>query len=867
MSRPTIRFRDNARATVATLSVAMAFAAAWLAPAGRATADDATPVVEVTNLGLALPNSLLGFDRTLVILDGGLTALLVSDADVGFDLGVLHLYDPATGILTNLGIVGSELLALDDNRLAINVVEFFEGVDLNGDGDLSDRVVHVYDPVTGTITNLGLVPSSSTPLGVALDGGGLAINVIESGQGADLNGDGDLADTVVHVHDPATGTTTNLGIVNSQPILRGLHGGAIGLTLSEVTHGIDFNGDGDTEDRRVAHIHEPATGITTNLGLAIVGLPTAVGNDSVALFVSELGQGEDLNGDGDIGGLGEFGPIDTVVLHLHDQVTGITTNLGVEGVGLTWLSGGVPRLPGGAFIFLVSELVTGVDLNGDGDTLDGVVHVHDPTTGATTNLGLDFFTDEESPGYAVLDDGRFAFTVREFRQGADLNGDGDIEDTVAHVYDPATGTTVSTGLASNAEGLVGLGGDVVAFAVIEMFEGADLNGDGDTFDPVVHLMDLSTGELVNTGIAGFDLLELTDGTLAITASEFSSGEDLNGDGDTNDIVTVVYNPTTGQTANVGIAGSPWRNLDLEAGVPPTTDPWPGDEFLLMAWEPMQGVDLNGDGDTTDRYALHLVAIDWGIDSDDAPPLVSSVSVTPNPAPIGTPIELTATFDDSETGGSVIASAAYSIDSDAAVLMEAVDGSFDEVTEDVFATLPAFTTAGVREVCVAGTDAAGNVSAPECIALAVYDPAAGFVTGGGWIDSPAGAYNADPDAAGKASFGFVSRYHDGASTPDGQTQFRLREAGLTFHSEVYDTLVVSGAEARYGGSGRVNGNSGYGFRVTVVDGDLAGDGIDRLRLVIWQTASGTVVYDSQPGDADTSPATTPLGGGSITIHTQ
>ncbi|HUG74504.1 MAG TPA: hypothetical protein VMM81_02380 [Acidimicrobiia bacterium] len=864
MTRSPIRFRDNARATVATLSVAMAFAAAGLAPAGRATADDATPVVEVTNLGLALPNSLLGFDRTLVILDGGLTALLVSDADVGFESGVLHLYDPATSILTNLGIVGSELLALDDGRLAINVVEFFEGVDLNGDGDLSDRVVHVYDPVTGTLANVGLAPNPGGPLGVALDGGGLAISVYEPWQGADLNGDGDLFDTVVHVHDPATGTTTNLGIVNSRSIVERLHDGAFGLNLSEVTHGIDFNGDGDTDDGRVAHIHDPATGITTNLGLAIVGLPTAVGSDSVALFVSELGQGEDLNGDGDIGGLGEFGPIDDFVLHLHDQVTGITTNLGVDGIGLTWLSGGVPRLPGGAFIFLAAELLIDVDLNGDGDTVDLVVHVHDPTTGATTNLGLEFFSDEESPGYAVLDDGRLAFTVREFRQGADLNGDGDLGDSVAHVYDPATGTTVSTGLGSNAEALVGLGGDVVALLVIEMLEGVDLNGDGDIFDPVVHLMDLSTGELVNTGIAGQVLLQLTDGTLAITASESNNGEDLNGDGDTSDHVTVVYNPATGQTANVGIAGLPWRNLDLETGVPPTTDPWPGDEFLLMAWEPMQGIDLNGDGDTNDHYALHLVAIDWG-SSDDAPPLVSNVSAIPNPVSIGTPIELTAIVDDTETGGSVIAAAAYSIDGAAAVSMEAVDGGFDELTEDVGATLPAFTTAGVREVCVAGVDAAGNASVPECIALAVFDPTAGFVTGGGWIDSPAGAYPAGPDAAGKASFGFVSRYHDGASTPHGQTQFRLRDAGLTFHSEVYDTLVVSGAEARYGGAGRVNGNSGYSFRVAVLDGDLAGDGIDRFRLAIWQTTSGTVVYDSQPGDAATAPATTPLGGGEITIH--
>lgn len=49
--------------------------------------------------------------------------------------------------------------------------------------------------------------------------------------------------------------------------------------------------------------------------------------------------------------------------------------------------------------------------------------------------------------------------------------------------------------------------------------------------------------------------------------------------------------------------------------------------------------------------------------------------------------------------------------------------------------------GVYDVCVRGTDAAGNTSTPaspgdvtdDCTLLAVYDPSAGFVTGGGGVD--------------------------------------------------------------------------------------------------------------------------------------
>ena len=43
---------------------------------------------------------------------------------------------------------------------------------------------------------------------------------------------------------------------------------------------------------------------------------------------------------------------------------------------------------------------------------------------------------------------------------------------------------------------------------------------------------------------------------------------------------------------------------------------------------------------------------------------------------------------------------------------------------------------------------------------------GFVTGGGWIDSRPGAYRPEPELYGKATFGFVSKYKKGATTPTG-----------------------------------------------------------------------------------------------------
>ncbi|MGQ0798114.1 MAG: PKD domain-containing protein [Methanobacteriota archaeon] len=151
-------------------------------------------------------------------------------------------------------------------------------------------------------------------------------------------------------------------------------------------------------------------------------------------------------------------------------------------------------------------------------------------------------------------------------------------------------------------------------------------------------------------------------------------------------------------------------------------------------------------------------------------------------------------------------------------------------------------------------------------VVIYDPSAGFVTGGGWINSPAGAYTAEPSLTGKAVFGFVSRYKAGAAKPTGDTQFRFIAAGLAFQSTEYDWLVISGARAQYKGSGAINGAGNYGFLLTVVDGDLpGGGGVDKFRIKIWDLSSGVVVYDNRLGASDDSEPTTILGGGRIAIQ--
>lgn len=122
------------------------------------------------------------------------------------------------------------------------------------------------------------------------------------------------------------------------------------------------------------------------------------------------------------------------------------------------------------------------------------------------------------------------------------------------------------------------------------------------------------------------------------------------------------------------------------------------------------------------------------------PITTNVFADPNPASIYTGIDLTATVDDSTTGGSSIASAQYSLDGGVNwTTMSASESPFDNVSEDVEASIGPFSEPDVIQVCVRGKDVNGNTGAEECIFLAVFDPDAGFVTGGGWIDSPPGAF--------------------------------------------------------------------------------------------------------------------------------
>jgi outer membrane protein assembly factor BamB len=256
---------------------------------------------------------------------------------------------------------------------------------------------------------------------------------------------------------------------------------------------------------------------------------------------------------------------------------------------------------------------------------------------------------------------------------------------------------------------------------------------------------------------------------------------------------------------------------------------------------------SGDGNL---YALGKAA--------NAAPSITAVTVPIDPQRVNDPVSVSAAFTDPDQADTHTATWTWGDGTTSAGTIIESNGAGTVSGSHVYAE------AGVYTVSVKVTD--NNGASAEATAqsyVVVYNPDAGFVTGGGWITSPIGAYANDPVLTGKATFGFVSKYQKGANTPSGNTEFQFKVANLNFKSTSYEWLVIAGAKAQYKGTGTINGAGSYKFMLSAVDGNLKGTGPDTFRMKIWD--DNGVVYDNSVGTPDTAAPTMTLGGGSIVIH--
>lgn len=232
------------------------------------------------------------------------------------------------------------------------------------------------------------------------------------------------------------------------------------------------------------------------------------------------------------------------------------------------------------------------------------------------------------------------------------------------------------------------------------------------------------------------------------------------------------------------------------------------------------------------------------------PSVGPLSATSSPIQVNTPVSASAAFTDPGTRDTFTASFDWG---DGSTTAGTTAGSLATGTHT-------YLSPGLYVITATVTDDDGGVGTTTATQyLVVYDPSAGFVTGGGWINSPAGSLPADPSQAGQARFGFVAKYKPGRTVPEGNTE--LHVGSLNFKSTAYDWLVVAGAKAVLKGTGTINGSGTYSFILTTIDGGTGGADTFRIKI---SSLSG-VVYDSGLGASDLSDPAIALGGGSIVLH--
>jgi hypothetical protein len=193
-----------------------------------------------------------------------------------------------------------------------------------------------------------------------------------------------------------------------------------------------------------------------------------------------------------------------------------------------------------------------------------------------------------------------------------------------------------------------------------------------------------------------------------------SGTDIEGDPLAFEVVEAPVHGTV--TANEGRTFTYAPDVD-----------WSGtDTFTYRASD---GVDVSG-----------TVTVEITVLPVNDPPVLGPIAGPVEPLPMGTALDVSATFTDPDAGDTHAAVWAWG------------DGTSGDGTVDEMGGLASgshsYAGAGVYTVTLTITDADGLSDQASSQYLVIFDPTGSFVTGGGWIESPPGAYILQPSLTGR-----------------------------------------------------------------------------------------------------------------------
>ncbi len=258
------------------------------------------------------------------------------------------------------------------------------------------------------------------------------------------------------------------------------------------------------------------------------------------------------------------------------------------------------------------------------------------------------------------------------------------------------------------------------------------------------------------------------------------------------------------------------------------------------------------------FTVTITASDGELSADDVfnvtvhnlAPVITSTSGVPGALPMDTSLNASADFTDAGVLDTHTAVFNWGDGSTANATIVESPGSGTATASHNYSA-PGFYT-----VTVTVWDDDGASDTATLGTVFVFDPDT-FVTGGGWVTSPVGASTGDPAHTGKATFGFIAKYHRDGSVK-GNVEFQLHK-GLNLHATKIDYLLINSGIAVFEGSGRVNGTNGFRFKVVATDERYAASTKDLFWITIWN-GSGTI-YDGSVYPA----GGLPIVGKGIQIH--
>ncbi len=491
------------------------------------------PGTDVTHFADMIQRPIFFTDSAL-IFDSGIAPAAVGDTNlrrISLDAGGL----PVAPELVRTSYVdvaanGLELVTegVSNGLFWMEASEVAEGVDLNGDADVTDtNVLVVLGDQAGREAQLvglstGMFASANSVLAIP-DGTDtiVCVTVSETSQNANLNdpalfnslwhptqcsgaADVDSIDEVLHwfrlddfTVDPVLNAPINTGLAVSSKIYH-LGTKFIGAICFESSEGTcDLNGDGDNFDGMLRWIELTPTAIPMGLVNKLVALDTTIAGGTegvIALdnalwvaFVDEAADGRDY--DGNVVNRRFLGVLDP-------ELPGTTWNFD-QGSNTFITPSWMQQDPStdSRFLAAITEASTGVDRNLDGDFNDSV-----PTFpregGAPRELdfpGVNVAVEINNAGMYTV--GNYGFyRISEADQEFDYNLDGDFNDEILQRVDLTGGSqATSMGIVTNGMGPVVVSGrgnlprGIVWLAPENQQgpSGTDLNMDGDTSDTVV----------------------------------------------------------------------------------------------------------------------------------------------------------------------------------------------------------------------------------------------------------------------------------------------------------------------------------------------------------------------------------------------